>query len=552
MFTAISLLLLCPLKAETFGYFEPIGDFNGYLTYGHVHYSLNFSLARTSLQEYHQELYTCCVGPLRQSLKNVSSKYKNDYKTYEKQWKQDIANMESKLDRIEGYFKPAKTQKRNIFAATMGLFGIGLGLFDAVEISHLSNQVSGIKGDFDKIVHELEQNELAISLNSEAIKDLSILTFGFQSQLTELQWRKTMDKTDKYVQKKSAIIKSYLREMERTAEKALVHKFNPSSIRLDMLNSVYSRISLEVSKRNLKFAQEGGIRSLFDCSVSYHVLPNLDVRLFIHIPLTRMSKLKLFKFHAVPFLLSNHSLAILGPQPSFLAIDGSSGFHRTLSAEEYQNCKHIDSSYYCFTGPFKTYNNLKATCLGSLFGGSSSSTCQVKFRKNSDFEVLLPNKVVINRVEPEQVFKTCPNLSLSFRHANYVEYNLTRGCSLNLGQLTINSPSNGLEWDLGIELIQPHIVPHLESIDLEEIDNILKCQNNDRSLHLNLPELDISELRSKHRAMLSHHSSGISMVLIVCLITIGMLVGIGVSIMFIYRHLSKKKRDKSDKEISRE
>ncbi len=379
--------------------FKKVGEMANGLQMGHIHTFLNL----TELKRQHQDIGMLLseADRLGENLKKTMRKaYEEEVTSILQQWKRG----EQVLSLIRRWFGSSR-MKRGVGSVLASFFGIGLSVYDTIEIQKLKTSVNKLEKNEEKMIEKIDENENMIATNSKNINFLN-------STLTVMSWE-LLDLEEEIV------LSGYLDNVREAVDEHLAVLARVEHALVDLQRGVFS--SNLVSPKGLDKSIEGlknlaqkkknkilfrHMTDLFKCDVSY-IANEKGIDVFVHVPIAKFEKLNVYEYLNLPHLVGKHLVNLEAKnQEKYLAVDNGMNFGIELKEEDIAKCKNLFSNFIC-PDILILKRSIEKTCLGAIMKGQAleSESC-VASLDVAEEKVLKLNKTSVVIFSKEDVVMT--------------------------------------------------------------------------------------------------------------------------------------------------
>lgn len=501
---------LCLARAEVSkappGFLE-LGSMAAGLSYSHIHTFINLTAIKESVKgrvKFADLTHNSTLKALRQHkdvrLGTLSAQWKSRYNHYaglllsrldEIEDKLRLAELDEDHVRTDGRSVTASDdhtrEKRQAFGAILGGVGLGLSIYNTYEIYELDSRVDNME---DHLLHYVEASNTQFKKIENNEEKLRNVTSKLEKTVTSL-------KREFYTDFIHTRLDFDLRELERAVTRietsvsfVLLGQVPAFLFDSQVIEKEAERLGRKLKLKGMKFAHPI-LRDLYRFEASM-VVRGGGVRVFIHVPITSGTPLKIFKMLRAPFFGKNGLLFTVRTPRDILIIDEEHTQSMAVTAGELALCRNSGRMFYCDS--MRTFSREPSrSCVGSVFTGHlqhMKEYCQIGVEHLGESMEMINNTamVVLSTQGKVQLQKTCSSEWTAVKSGQVV--NVEEGCTAFTEHYwfmaggEVESPSEVVHsnilvdegflelGELSIMDVKEHATLKLQKLDLASLEDI--------------------------------------------------------------------------------
>ena len=474
--------------------FRRIGKMATGLSFGHIHTKIDFKRLKTS----HDEL----AGFITFSL---ASTHNNHVKTFLQIVQQQMNTILNQIHRVEFAFfgETVNRKKRQLgpIGFGLGIFNLGLSIYNTVEIGKLKNKIEDLKSGVELIAHTVQHNAETIN---QLIKSLSSMKMVMKQIISKIEENSEEHFTLFNLVKVSVILEGHISNVTswgRGLEALLQGSLLPTLLDPEDFSETWNKLITEARIKGLQ-PLFGEASSIFKSKLSYWTTEDRNIFLVIHVPLVDLTPMDLFEHFPIPEEIGNLMIS-LEPEKNLIATDQFGNKGLELSSVDLLQCQsHKIHNGNVYTCPNRNLlqNDIKKTCLGSLFFGNQKNVLnqcrQIVRHKNDSFEFATQtgsNKFVMFVSKGKLIFETCSNGTQKKLHVNgIVTITAEPGCEIISDSFVFKPQTNiDIESDFLDQKFEFPLTNIFGNYSAPDFENAYKILNEDLPKAVDLKELKV-------------------------------------------------------------
>ena len=293
-------------------------------------------------------------------------------------------------------------EKRQLaIAAVGGLIGLGLSIYNAIELRQLSDQLDELSEDVYIIHTMVNENRLAINKNSKAISKVAdLIREGEAWRMVASQLRRR-DEVAYGIAQATLDLRQY---NEALLEVLLDKKLNPRLFQAQALIDALADLKTRAERVAKKPVYEN-FEQLLGADISY-IVEDSEMKLFVHVPLADTEEYDLYKFESAPVRLDNGDTVRVRTDAKYLAVNQPLTSFQDLDDQGLRECLRVGGNYACWSGVLA--KNPASSCLAGIFTKTEEAVkahCDL-MRTTEKTETLLPigpNEALVSAPTNEKV-----------------------------------------------------------------------------------------------------------------------------------------------------
>ena len=497
MWTTTVLLLLClstaALSSITFdATFRKIGSVASGLSYGHLHGTIDFKhLQRT-------------FGTLLRTVdERISGNLPSgtERELFEALRPQLDAAMRTLDDLDVQFFGDHHRRKRQLFlgiAMALGLVSVGTSIYTASEIHQLHGELMDLRTTVKHVAHLVDDEAHAIN---EIVSNMKTTATACKLLLTRVEADEnhlTMVTNVLKLQTMIGNVNADLAGWGRGLEALLNGRLHPALVERKKIRNLTEAIEKE-AKRAGRQTLHNGADMLFKAPVSFMATANGQINFFAHIALITDQPMSVYEYIPVPVRVNDLYMQV--STEKILALDQRGQTGQEITRNDLQKChtedRHEGMLFICPEASIFN-NEIKKTCLGSLFYGSKllEDKCQHTITNVADDQMwqVAKTEIVIISAKNQTLTERCmKNVSYHQIPAGIHQRKVKPGCELSTEKFTFRAATAiDIEDDFIRRPIETEKFDFIEKTDQKEIREALQQLSTLKKV----PAIDTDELQA--------------------------------------------------------
>lgn len=391
--------------------FRRVGKLATGLSYAHLRATIDFG----QVQRAHKLL----AQHLREELKTATS---SDVRTFFEMVLNQLSLSSGQLDRLEEVFFSTQhhRDKRQLMGGLglgMGIFGLGLSIYNLVEIKKLHREIDNFRDGFNHVLHALEDTDHAIATLTSSVNSIkravSIVISEVENGKRELEILRHSLLISNMIQHHNVEISLWARGLESVLQKQL----QPTLVKSKQIRHGLEEICHKAKKQKLNCLSEEN-SAIFKMPISYFATEDKKIYVFIHIPLIDREPINLYQHLPTPVKIGNLFFTLHSGK-QFLATDSLGVLGMELSDEELSHCHrqnlHSGITFLCPNTNLIRLK-IKKTCLGALLFGLKDivpNSCKGRIQSQEEKEEkavqISETDILLYNPQSETYMEHCPN-----------------------------------------------------------------------------------------------------------------------------------------------
>lgn len=429
-------------------------------------------------------------------------------------------------------------------------FGIGMSIWNRASIETLSDSMQKNKEDISTIVKHVKHTDLQVEKLNENVKIIKEI----EGKLVDIAEEEVVyqfilniyEDLLLNVGNHSTAVNKWQRAMNSVVEGRLdINLIDPRKLE-DVMERVRSNIAEQ--DYNLMIPKQA-LSDVFKCKTSFKVIRDTKlVQVFHHVPISRGTHLKLFRYIEFPFQLdsSNVSMVLKSPNGNeFIAINEENTMSVEFSINDFMKCTQWHDVMVC-PNTNLINRNMNSGCLTSIYMSNleqAKKYCDVKLVNTRDTEIvkqLSETSIALFSTNYMTVTTSCDKQKdKNEKIQGFHIYTLNRTCSL-ITENHFFRPS--LNFHVSSFISRPlefHPSQIIDHIDKEEFNNVMETKMKLANFH----EIDLGEIEKEiEKGQQNSEHSTIWYVMIPCLSILTVFVILVISFLVYRIHKNRQAR----------
>ena len=532
--------------------FQKIGQLATGLSYGHLHAVFPFKKWKTTVLEFEQFL----SEEHQRGLANkpeLHEKSRTILKLFRQQHQQSLKEV-NQLEHIFFNEKPNIRSKRQLGPISLGfgIFGLGLSIYNTIEIRQIHNKLSKLQDGMNIIGHTIQEQHETITALTHSVSSLKMvchrLLVSIDKEHKENVVLFTLIAISSLLENHNSNVSAVARGLT-----SLLHgKINPEIINPSHIADAWEQLKLKALKHNVK-PLFNEISSIYKMDISYLTTEDEDIAIFIHVPMIENKPMALYEYFPVPIQIGN-LLVTIGAEQELIATDDIGNKGKLISKGDIQKCQtvriHSGNMFVC---PHMNLlqNNIRSSCLGSLlFKKDFMKTCQqnvISMEKAQHFAKQIgSNKLIIFGNENRVVMEICPHNKTQINVKGLTRITVKDTCRIESEDFTFVPE---MDIDIDVDFLENiHETSLIDFTDNNKIEDLEKAYKELESIIVPKPRplTELSKwLKDSER---DTSKSVITLLIAICSIT----VCFGIIVYLICVYLNYRSKNKTTKSVQAE
>ena len=388
--------------------FRQIGHLATGLAYAHLHATFNYTLLTSAHLKMEQFIAH------RQSTSNSTEERK-----LQQLIKIQLQPATMTLKRLEiALFDKNRRKRQALFGMSLGfgILGLGMSIYNTVQIQKIHNDINNIHSNFQHIYDVIEEQDQAITTLTQTIQDIKQACQVILS-LHAMEEKQITTNTNLIIL--STMISTYVSEVASWGsglEALMFGHIYPTLVNPKRLQTAMQTIKDKAKSKGLTPLHKE-VSSIYKSPISYFTTEEHKIFIIIHIPMVEANQIQLFEHLPVPFKIDNLIYTIESPN-QILATDKTGHLGTELSKTDLLHCQtektHNGNTFIC-PNTNLLQNNIKNSCLGTLFFGiphqlhKCNHLVQNTIGTEDFIQQIGPNTIIFLAKKESNIMMSCPN-----------------------------------------------------------------------------------------------------------------------------------------------
>lgn len=436
-----------------------------------------------------------------------------------------------------------KSRNKRFVAEILGTLGLGLGLYDLVEIEQLRSQIKTVNREQGVLVHAVNDLHLSIAgledRTKKIYRDIRHQSFWLGTLQAEVDFASFILEIDQELD----VFEEFLDALLQTV---VDKRIAPRLFSTSGLDSALQHLSEQAHALHLELAGTG-LADLADAPLSW-ILRDNSFEIFLHLAVVSGERMRMYKWIQVPVHVGDGTNFGIRTRGEYLAVTDDSRKFREMALFERQHCEKRSGVLICPAGVLQV--NPEASCLASLFLQKEkvSSICSFeKLTGVTETMVKLSRNCTI--LVPAPAAKTA-TVRITCHGRHIAKTRLTGVQRIEIGQgCVLSTASNDFEVLAGDVISANLTIREMNLPNLMDKAKILEKGLNDilEEHGLALRNGTLGELSHPHHGRIVHEkvAEGFGVIGVVLLTIIVAIVVIGG--IYLHRRSLQRSREKTIK-----
>ena len=409
--------------------FRPIGHLATGLAYAHLHTTFNFNLLTSAHLKMEQFISH------RQATSNSTEERK-----LQQLIKIQLQPATMTLKRLEtALFNNNRQKRQALFGMSLGfgILGIGMSIYNTVQIQKIHNDINSLHSGFQHIYDVIEEQDQAITTLTQSIKDIKDACQVILS-LHAMEEKQISTNTNLIIL--STMVSTYVSEVASWGsglEALMFGHLYPTLVNPKRLQTAMQTIKDKANSKGLT-PLHCEVSSIYKSAISYFTTEEHRIVIIIHIPMVEANQIQLFEHLPVPFKIDNLIYTIESSN-QILATDKTGHSGTELTKTDLLHCQtektHNGNTFICpNTNLLQT--NIKNSCLGTLFFGiphqlhRCNHLVQNTIETEDFIQQIGSNTIILLAKKESAIMKSCPNGTKLLTTKGLLTLTVDQDCSI--------------------------------------------------------------------------------------------------------------------------
>lgn len=412
----------------------------------------------------------------------------------------------NKISGVKDLFFPKTSRPKRQLAAGLGIFSVGLSIFEETQILQLQADVAQQMRINEEIYKSVNQEKHAINVNSNNIRKLNETMSGLlvvtNNIVNQIEEDEMMDKTSRAVDHHEHAIDNWRDGLIQIARGEMPIDLIKASEMQNLLES----LKVRAYKRGGILAI-GSAKDILRLPIS-HATREDGIDVFIHVEVFEEPKFELYEHIELPIIHGQYQYQVIH-EKKYLISDKFKQNSIEVSADFLTKCQSFQKLTVC--PPPRVFVPTSQTCLGCLLLDSPciENFCEISVHiKHLSSVVHLQNELfALHFFEKTNVTKKCgeQEFPLHFEIGTKI-VRLENGCSIYGSNLLITERPSKFSIDQPHFYFTPHTLPLYELIDSSQHEVIDNLKTSLGGIE-NPPKINLNELKKSIEAQKQMHQN---------------------------------------------
>lgn len=242
----------------------------------------------------------------------------------------------------------------------LGALGLGLGIYDLVELQRVKQQVTAVRKEQGVLVHAVNQLHLSVAglenRTKQIHRDLNQQSLWLGNLQSEVDFAK-------YVLELGQELDVFEDFLTAVLQTIVEKRVAPRLFSTEGLNSALNHISEEAHTLGLEIAGTG-LADLADAPLSW-IFSGSAFEIFLHLPVVDTESMRMYKWLKVPVHAGGGVNFGIRTRGEYLMVSDDSRKFREMALYERSHCSKRSGKLICPSGVQQV--NPESSCLASLF-----------------------------------------------------------------------------------------------------------------------------------------------------------------------------------------
>ena len=233
---------------------------------------------------------------------------------------------------------PVRVKRMAGFLALGIIAALNHGMYQGIELEKLHNQLEAEKGRMDVLAEIVTDQGLKLT---HYTKNMEKYLYDFEEAMAKQEVRHSTLELSTVVNRFNNEIKDWANSIAALQQGT----FLPDLVRYSYLVKAFRNLKNLVSNKNHHLL-DPSLNSLTSIKTTLYTSGNM-VNIVLHLPVFTMPMLQIYRYHPIPFVLSDELMAVVESPKEILAINDDQTLFKELSLHEFSSCTQFQDTYHC-------------------------------------------------------------------------------------------------------------------------------------------------------------------------------------------------------------